>query len=488
MLNTNGKILCKTILFLILIIVLLGIYFNLFYTSGEFDGFNKDEKDYTSYVNAVELAVTDVDGALELCSESSKIRNECFVTVAEAVSKKDSKTGLTICEKITDVVWKSECFFIIAPYLLDKNVPLASEVCEKSKMFKRECYNRLGIFITQDFENIPSALSICNELSTEFKSYCFNGLGNSIGDKFSDDISLAVSACDEIPIEFKKECFDGLSNFISDKLSDNISLAVSACDKIHVKFKIDCFKTLGGYLSSRFRTDLSSLVQVSDTVPVEFRYGYFNGLSFNCGYLGDFFSCFKFNHSYGLICFFGFGKRAGISESFDELTRCDSIADKLSREWCYRGFGRGLIVRYSEDISLALNVCNSLSNTDYIPHCLVGVSEGLGDFILDTQNISFVLDKCYNLSEFNSYCYERIGKVAVTNLYTYDFSKAVNICDILEKDFREPCFMGIGKGLGEQFLYNSSIASMKCEESPSPYNADCKQGLDKTIKFYNTSL
>ncbi len=443
---------------------------------------NSSYDDYRLFEQAINLATNNTDEALVLCKKSGMMTGNCLTEIAKISAEKDIGRSVVVCESISDKTWKNECFSVISAAVFSKNLSLASEICELSEKLKYSCYHNMGIFVAASFDNLSSAAVVCREVPTQSIGDCFFGFGISVGRRFLGNNNLVV-ACDETPVEFRYRCFSGFGHSFGIDFG-NISIGISACNEIPSEFRGDCFSDFVGGISKNFINNINPAISACNEIPAAYSGKCLVQLSFSTGYSGFISLCNQFKEPYNFICTLGFGEGLG-EESSKESEKCDIITNEVAKEWCYKGFGRGLGERFSDNISLAVSICNSSSSGVYNFDCYSGIIDTIANLFSEIDSFS-VLDKCGRAGKFSSYCFERVGKKSV-EVYNYNLSKSFNVCYELNESFRNSCFTGIGKGLGEQFLYNPSLASMKCEELPSPYNANCKQGIDETIKFYNIS-
>lgn len=472
------------------------------------------------------IGLQDLDSAILICENisNSEFQGECFFAAAETLFAKDASLALGFCEKSYNHSshFGSSCYSHFGSFMGGSSNNFSSAILACNSIpfdFRQYCFQGLGIgagnninsstiLIMLASSEVPSefkkdyffgighnlgrnskvayAISACQKLPLEWQQNCLDGMIVSIGQHFGGDIDSSIAVCDSVPPNFRMPCLSKLESVIAPFLISNTISYTSFCNKFPFGFRGDCFSGLGNSIGIFFNGDVGSGVSACKLVPLKFRNNCLVSLSWRVGRDGYVSFCTNFSHPYDFICFLSFGGREGsnFSEGADE---CSSVTDEDSKPWCYRGFGWGLATYYSDKALSALSVCDSLSNENYKFNCSVGVSEGVGDLILNNKNVSFVSGECNKLSGFNSYCYERIGWQAV-RFYNYDISKSFDVCNEMDASFRSLCFTGVGRSLGEMFLTNLSFALMKCDELPSPYNVDCKQGLEEMTKFYNVSF
>lgn len=469
------------ILFLLIgLTIVVYIVSNKFHDSNDINN-KTGYSDYKLFEQAVSLVDTDMDKALELCRKSRKMAGECFVNIARIVSEKNTEEGIQVCEAVSNTAWKDECRMAVAEHSFGKNLSLAAETCNKAGRFRLDCYHNMGIFIGQTM-GVNEAVLACNGVQAIFKNDCFLGFG--VGRYFREGIN-ASSDCGKIPLDFSDVCYFGVAAGIGFSFKGNVSFSMQDCIKLPIEARTKCFRELFREVSSFFKGDINSSISACNEYPAELRGACLQSLSLDKGRIGDVSLCNKFENPYSLFCSFSFGIKEGITFSKEKTVQCGNIADEKLKPWCYRGFGRGLGERFSDNVSLAVSICNSSSSGGYNFDCYSGIVDSIANLFSEIDSFS-VLDKCGRAGRFSPYCFERVGKKSV-EVYNYNLSKSFNMCYEVNEHFRGSCFTGIGKGLGETFLTNSSFASMKCNELPSPYNIHCHQGLDEIIEFYNVS-
>lgn len=272
MLRAKKMKLYKIFIFLILLTIFISFHFDWFNIS--FSEPKKEDQNYVFYTQAVNLAVADIDRALDMCSRSGDMADECFTSIVMVIAEKDSERSLDICRGIVDLEWRGECFFIVAESLFGKNVSLASEVCEKSEVFQHECYFHLGRFTKTPSNTINQGILACGIVPSEFRGECFGGLGeDSVGLQF-EDVSSVISACNEILFDSRDDCFFSLGDaFFYGWFPDggDVSRGVLACDTVPSEFKGNCFKGLANGITRFFFNDLSASISACNKFPLEFR-------------------------------------------------------------------------------------------------------------------------------------------------------------------------------------------------------------------------
>ena len=242
------------------------------------------------YILADELAMTKPEYLEEIANACRKsnlaIDYACFDHVTQFMSK---KKGVIFCNLLENINEKSDCFQGWGQIInWSEDISVSITPCnEISIEFKSDCFRGLGIGIGSHFNNdIPSAIFTCNEIPNEFKSACFNGLGKGVGGSFDRNIFTVISAtisssiptCNKVPPEFRNDCFSEISQIIGRHFSQDIPIAISSCNKIPPEFRNDCFRELSRGVSQHFSGDIQAAISACNKFPIKFRNDCFNNL------------------------------------------------------------------------------------------------------------------------------------------------------------------------------------------------------------------
>ncbi|MBL7147672.1 MAG: hypothetical protein ISS82_02495 [Nanoarchaeota archaeon] len=233
----NLRLFFIPLLFLVLIFFIISIidYYKLD-KDVRFCDDTKVFRDICLQNKARNFVLTDEDKAWKLCYyiSDSDSKNECYKSIILDLSKSDINKGVIWCGKIPSEKWRGECFFNLALDYVDINFDKATEMCEKSEIYRVFCYHDVVGAISKI--SSKDALNICSRQADNLtRKSCFHGIGVHLG-RF--DESKTIEICRGISEEFSKEsCYHGLGWSLSET---DLQKALNICQGFELPHKDKC--------------------------------------------------------------------------------------------------------------------------------------------------------------------------------------------------------------------------------------------------------
>lgn len=166
--------------------------------------------------------------------------------------------------------------------------------------------------------------------------------------------------------------------------------------------------------------------------------------------------CYASNQAYDYSCY----HHTAINMPLDHIKSYCGYADVLYKEQCYEGYGYKL--GFDNDLSslgLNIEICNDL--VEYNDSCVIGLIQSISTYSKDDKQ-NFYLESCKQIpDQYRNLCYQQYG-------HDYAFFETLGIveyCSIVEDNYVEDCFFGIGTGLDMIAKSNLDIAINICKET-----------------------
>jgi len=218
---------------------------------------------------------------------------------------------------------------------------------------------------------------------------CLHGIGHGLTESYNSDVLSAVQHCEDLEpgweqISCSKGVFmENVNNYLSGGGNFDQDDPLFPCNKVNAQFVPACYNYHTGYIMAK------------------------NGIS--------------------------------ISEGFRE---CDKIVPEEFVKYCYFGLGRKLFAIASEDMNLALMICQ-LGQPKYQSYCYTG----LVLIILDVKGTEQGFQYCKLLPEHNKVaCYDALGKW-IHMLYATDETREVECSNAEHIYYYEICVKASLEGI-----------------------------------------